>query len=83
MNMFILEHCPHCNNARKWIKELQEENSEYQQIEVTLIDEEKQVDLANSYDYYYVPAIFDGNNKLHEGVASKEKIKDIFDTLLK
>ena len=83
MKMFILEHCPHCNNARKWIKELQEENSQYQQIEVTLIDEEKQVDLANSYDYYYVPAIFDGNNKLHEGVASKEKIEDIFETLLK
>lgn len=83
MKMFILEQCPHCNNARKWIKELQAENPRYQEIEITLIDEEKQADLANSYDYYLVPTIYDGDTKLHEGVATKEKIKNIFESVLK
>lgn len=83
MKMFILEHCPHCNNARRWIQELREENPNYASIEIEYIDEQVQVDLADSYDYYYVPAIFDGNNKLHEGVATKEKIKAIFDMKIK
>ena len=34
MKLFILENCPHCRNARRWIKELQDENPEYNQIEI-------------------------------------------------
>ncbi len=26
MKLFILENCPHCRNARRWIKELQDES---------------------------------------------------------
>ena len=74
MKLFILENCPHCRNARRWIKELQDENPEYNQIEIELIDDQ--------YDYYYVPALFDGNTKLHEGVASKDGLKKIFDQYL-
>ena len=40
MKLFILENCPHCRNARRWIKELQDENPEYNQIEIELIDEQ-------------------------------------------
>ena len=36
-----------------------------------------------TYDYYYVPCFFDGNQKLHEGVASKEIIQNIFDDYLR
>lgn len=83
MKLFILEHCPHCRRARQWIKELYEENPQYQSIPLEIIDEEKEVSLANSYDYYYVPSLFDGTTKLHEGVASKEKIRMIFDDYLR
>lgn len=83
MKVFILENCPHCNNARKWLKELYQENPQYQSIEIELIDEQKQADLANRYDYYYVPSIFDGDTKLHEGVATKEKLKEILDAKIK
>ena len=48
-----------------------------------LIDERKEEALASSYDYYYVPCFFDGNTKLHEGVASKEIIKNIMPNLIK
>ena len=82
MKMFILENCPHCKRACQWISELKEENPEYRGIEIELVDEAKNSDLANCYDYYYVPSIFDGEFKLHEGVASKEILKSIFDNYL-
>ncbi|MFQ7172751.1 MAG: hypothetical protein ACLRQF_12160 [Thomasclavelia ramosa] len=48
MKLFILENCPHCRNARRWIKELQDENPEYNQIEIELIDEQINSELAIS-----------------------------------
>lgn len=83
MKLFILENCPHCRRARDWMKELCEENPIYKDIPIELIDEAKEVELADSYDYYYVPCFFDGEKKLHEGVASKQIIKDIFDDYLR
>ena len=47
-----------------------------------MIDEQINSELADQYDYYYVPALFDGNTKLHEGVASKDGLKKIFDQYL-
>lgn len=83
MRMFILKNCPHCKRAIGWIEELKRENSEYEKIEIELVDEEIDSDLANQYNYYYVPAIYDGEFKLHEGVATKNEIKTIFDSYLK
>lgn len=82
MKMFILENCPHCIRARRWIEELKRDDPEYDRIKIDLIDEQINSELADQYDYYYVPAIFDGDNKLHEGVASKESLKIIFDQYL-
>lgn len=82
MKMFILENCPHCIRARRWIEELKRDDPEYDRIKIDLIDEQINSELADQYDYYYVPAIFDGDNKLHEGVATKESLKIIFDQYL-
>jgi len=70
-------------NARKWMAELCEEDPHYKQVPIEMIDEAKEVALANSYDYYYVPCFYDGNMKLHEGVASKKIIQNIFDEYLR
>lgn len=83
MKLFVLENCPHCIRTKQWIKELYEENEVYQNIPLEMINEAKEVELANTYDYYYVPCFFDGNIKLHEGVASKNIIKNIFDDYLR
>jgi len=83
MRLFVLEHCPHCRRARQWIDELCSENPIYQDIDIEIIDEEKNSDLADLYDYYYVPCFFDGDIKLHEGIASKEIIQNIFDDYLR
>lgn len=78
LKIFILKNCPHCANLEYWIKELYKEDSSYQDIEIEYIDEKESADIANQYDYYYVPSIFMDEKKVHEGVASKEIIESIF-----
>lgn len=77
LDIFVLERCPHCIKAKKFIEELVEEHEEFKQIEIVYHDEKKEVELANSYDYYYVPSIFRGQVKLHEGENTKEQLKEV------
>lgn len=79
LKIFILKNCPHCVDLRRWIEELYTEDSDYQKIEIEYIDEEEATDIAEQYDYYYVPSIFVKETKVHEGIASKEIIKNIFE----
>lgn len=82
MRVFILENCPYCKRARGYIKQLKEEDERYQKIDIEYIDEAKEEELANSYDYYYVPSFFDGDRKLHEGAINKDEVKQLFDEYL-
>ena len=79
---FKLIDCPYCVQADKWIAELCDENPEYKEIEIRIIDEKKEEDFANSFDYYYVPTFYSDDKKLHEGAANKEKIKAVLDFAL-
>ncbi|MGI6537873.1 MAG: thioredoxin family protein [Caldicoprobacterales bacterium] len=78
--MFIMETCPHCKNARKYMEELYEEHPEYRQLEIEVIDETKEPELANQYDYYYVPTYYVDGKKIHEGVPTRERIAEVFRT---
>jgi len=80
--------CPYCVSARRASEKLQKENKEYEKVEVEWIDENKVKDFPSWCDYYYVPTIFLGQNKLFEAHPgdSDEKIyknvKDAFDKAL-
>lgn len=82
--MFVTSWCPHCKNAKKWIKELKEENPEFEKVDLEIIDEEKEVEKveALNFEYYYVPTFFLESEKLHEGVPSKKIIKKVFENAL-
>lgn len=82
--MFVTSWCPHCKNAKKWIQEWKTEHPEYEKVNLKIIDEEKEVEKVNALnlDYYYVPTFFLENEKLHEGVPSKEIIKTVLDKAL-
>ena len=82
ITMFIIERCPHCKAALKWMDELYEQNPEYKNLEIEIIDENVHSDIANQYDYYYVPTYFVGDEKLHEGAASLEKIQNVFNAAM-
>ncbi len=66
LTLFHLTHCPYCRNARRALEELTAENDAYSRVEIDWIEESEQPDLAGKYDYYYVPTVFCGEEKLYE-----------------
>ncbi|MGI6315313.1 MAG: thioredoxin family protein [Christensenellales bacterium] len=79
---FTLENCPYCREAERWIRELCAGNPAYGQIPIRRVDENEEPALANSYDYWYVPTFYVEGVKVHEGAATKEKIKAVLDKAL-
>ena len=76
---FKIKSCPFCIQADWWLRELVAENPKYADVEFETIDEREHAALADSYGYYYVPTFFAGRKKLHEGAATKSKIKAVLD----
>lgn len=72
---FMMDVCPYCIKAQRWLDELMKEHPEYNNIPMKVIDERKQPDIANKFDYYLVPTFYVDGVKLHEGVATKEKVE--------
>ncbi len=82
LTLFMLPKCPHCKLAFKFHEELMAEHPEYQNIKINMIDESIEVEMANSYDYYYVPCYFVGKEKLFEGHVEKEDVEAVFKKFL-
>ena len=82
ITMFTMESCPYCQETLRWMDELFAENWTYKSLEIEMIDEVLHPDVAEQYDYYYVPTYYVADKKLHEGAASKKKIKRVFDAAL-
>jgi len=80
--MLVTSWCPHCKRALSWMEELKTKNPKYSTIDIQIIDEELEPEIANKYDYYYVPTYFIKDMKLHEGVPSKEIITGVFEKAL-
>ena len=70
MTIFYMEGCPYCMNARKAVHELLAEHTDYAAVPVRWINENEEAALASTYDYYYVPAIYDSQEKLYEASPS-------------
>ncbi len=65
------------------MEELFEEHPAYRNIELERIEESEQPEIADTLDYWYVPSYFVDGIKVHEGVATKEKIQDVFEKAMK
>ena len=67
LTILHLDSCPYCHKARRALDELREENPAYRSVAVEWIEEERESDAASCYtDYYYVPTIYAGADKLYE-----------------
>ncbi|RGC47789.1 glutaredoxin family protein [Absiella sp. AM29-15] len=82
ITMMYLKGCPYCKQAMNWMEELKQEQPVYQDINITYIEESEQPQLADTLDYWYVPTYFVDGIKKHEGAATKDKIKAVFDAAL-
>lgn len=80
---FYLSNCPYCHKADKIISEIISENPEFSEIKIDKIDEKKNPETANKYNYFYVPSLWIDDDKLLEGIPTKEKIYKVFETALK
>lgn len=88
IEIFYLTHCPYCVNARKAVEELCAENPAYASIKLSWIEESAHPELADVRDYYYVPTLFCGGEKLYEARPGhscdviKSHIREAFDRVL-
>ena len=88
IELFYLEHCPYCVNARKALEELVKEKSAYAGVRIRWIEESVETELANSRDYYYVPTVYFEGQKLYEArpsqnyAAIKESLRGVLETVL-
>ena len=75
--MFYLEDCGYCAKARQALEELFRENPAYRDLPLTRIEESRQPELADQYDYYAVPTYFVDGRKIFEArlFMSHEDIK--------
>lgn len=78
ITMFMMRTCPHCQRAFQWMDEVKQEHPKYARCALTMVDEREQPELAGRYDYYFVPTYYVGDEKVHEGPASKEIVEAVF-----
>ena len=82
ITVFWFPSCPFCQKALRFADELRAEDPRYAALEVEMIDERKHPEIADKYDYYYVPTYYVGDQKLHEGAAGKDDVRAVFDAAL-
>ena len=66
LKIFYLEVCPYCRKAREAVRELTEANPAYGRVAIEWIEETRSPEVADKYDYYRVPSVFWGEEKLYE-----------------
>ncbi|MCI6590877.1 MAG: thioredoxin family protein [Lentisphaeraceae bacterium] len=81
--MMVMAGCPHCRHARELMDQLFKEHPIYADIPLRIVDETEEPAFAETLDYYYVPTFFVGDQKMHEGVPTREAIEAVFLAALK
>jgi len=79
ITMFETSWCPYCKQAHRLMEELIQENPKYKDLDIKVIDEELHPEISRQYNYYYVPTYFLVDEKVHEGIPSKDIIRKIFE----
>ncbi|EPT33400.1 thioredoxin family protein [Phocaeicola abscessus] len=74
---FYLKECPFCKKAFRYIEELKREHPELQTVEIDTVEESEQPEIADRYDYYYVPTFYVDGKKVHEGGIFKEEMEAV------
>ncbi len=83
LTLFYLRNCPFCKRTLQYIDEIKAEHEELRAVEIELIEESEQSEVADRYDYYYVPCFYLGEEKLHEGGIYKEEVEALLRGVLK
>lgn len=72
--------CPNCQATVKMIDEVKDSRPDLKDIEVEIIDEAANPELALPYDYWEVPTFFvDAKNVLSGGKPSYSKVEEVLE----
>ncbi len=63
---FYMNGCPYCRQAEEAIRELKKDHKELADVAIRRINENEHPEIADKYDYYYVPTMYIGGEKLYE-----------------
>ena len=77
IQMFHFAACPYCREAMRWMDELRREYPELRDVRVERIDEKLHPEIAEQYDYWYVPTFFVDGKKVHEGACTREIVERV------
>lgn len=66
LTLFYLESCPYCRNALAALDALRKADPDYAAVEIDMIEESRQPDVADQYDYYATPTLYVGEEKIYE-----------------
>ncbi len=77
VKLFYQPRCPFCKMAFRFIDELKSEHPEFKDIIIETIDELEEPELADTFDYYYVPTFYIDDTKVHEGGIYKPEVEKL------
>lgn len=77
IQLFYLKNCPFCKKALRYIEEAKATHPELQPIEIELIEESEEPEVADKYDYYYVPTFYLDGVKAHEGGIYPDEVTEL------
>ena len=77
VKLFYLRNCPFCRKAMRYIDEAKQNCPELRDIEIEMIEESEHPEIADSYDYYYVPTFYIDGVKVHDGGVLPGEMEDI------
>lgn len=75
--MFKMEGCPYCAKAFRLVRQIQKQQPELRGVDIEVIDENQRPDIADRYDYWYVPTFYVDGQKLLEGDPSAEQVEHV------
>ena len=67
VKLFYLRSCPFCKKALRYIDEARAAHPELAAVGIEMIEESEQPEVADAFDYYYVPTFYVDGVKVHEG----------------
>lgn len=82
VKMMVLDSCPYCQQAFQMMEELRQAHPEYRTVEIEVIEENREPEKIEGYEYWYVPTFFVDGVKVHEGVPTMEKVEHVFQEAL-
>lgn len=77
VKLFYLKTCPFCKKALRYIDEAKAAHPELADVAIEMIEESEQPDVADQFDYYYVPTFYVYGVKVHEGGIYPDEVERI------